>query len=1037
MARSEFRRGMQALGYNLASSSMHGVNSQLRNRHPYAPELQDLLDPAGEIRAEAVFDVEGVPTVCFFSDDGSLANDEKRLAEIRQRIWNQNLISLILILTPTHLVPVPVTRKAPPAEPILRSQVRPDGPLSCPDIQSGDVWARFRSWFQIDDRVDRKLLSNLRVTVRELCDSRRAGGRGQLSVEDAQYLVSQLLFVSYLEHRGIVGDRYRAERKVGKLIELIQLRDRQGVVRLLSRLKSDFNGDFLEPEAGSKDLWLQLHDKNFDVLLAFLSANDMETGQLSIWPYNFRFIPVELLSGIYEAFLGKESKREVAAFYTPRHLANLVVDQALHDSADLLGERIYDGACGSGILLTTAFRKILGEAEARRNGVQIPLAERIILLKSCIFGSDISDAACRVTAFSLYLSLLERLEPADIVALCDDDEVKLPTLRGVNLFGGPQAGEFFSSKNPLVKRGDFTLFLSNPPWVEPKQAETSAADTWAAEGKIPRALRQLAADFAWRAVKCLSPSGRLCMILPMSLLLKPTSQEFLSGWLQHVQWHRVINFGDLKELLFDEGRKSCVVVLATPRIEKEGAQWIIPPNEMFEYWVPKADVSLAFGRLTLHSGERHRVQTQSIALSNKQLTTRMWGDDFDLALWAELRLRGTFNDLVSGPHKRWVKRKGFHRTDNAVPSENWVSSRPLWEMTFIRPGDLYHVPVPDLEGQRAFPRNEIQSVPKLSDDVLAAFHGPRILFPDGPSPDLEIRAAFTDVSASFMSSVGVIAGPAQDADYLRFATVFLRSDLVRYFMVTQLYQVLSDRDRVSLSDVGNFPFYLPDRHPDPATARKIVKELAGFVREIEKTDILMREHRWLALRAVAEVKLLQYFDLNESAQALVRETVDVVLPAVRPYGMSDVFERAGKRASDETIKSYVGTLLSELDSWRDARKGKGKFSIEALLTGRERSGPFGVVRVNVGATKKTKIDITRNEVAVKAVLEELQRRRMLPMSLSDNLYFVADTIIVSGDAVFLIKPQNERFWLRRQALRDAERIVEATTRPSAEAKDVA
>ncbi len=1033
MARDEFGQWMQALGYNQASSSMHRASSQLRNRHPYAPELHDLLNPGGEIRAEAVFDVEGTPTVCFFTDDGSLVADERRLAEIRQRIWNQNLISLILILTPTHLVPVPVTRKGSPADPIPRSQARPDGPLSCADVQSGDVWSRFKSWFQIDDRVDRKLLSNLRVTVRELCETKPS----PLDLEDAQYMVSQLLFVSYLEHRGIVGDRYRTNRKVGHLFELIQSRNRQGIVRLLNKLKSDFNGDFLEPKVGAKELWLHLHDSSFDVLLAFLSANDMETGQLSIWPYNFRFIPVELLSGIYEAFLGKKSQREAAAFYTPRHLANLVVDQALHDSADLLAERIYDGACGSGILLTTAFRRILGEAEARRNGSQIPLSERITLLKSCIFGSDISDAACRVTAFSLYLSLLERLQPADIIALCDDEDVKLPTLRGENLFGGTPAGEFFSNKNPLVKRGGFTLFLSNPPWIEPKQNETSAADAWATEEYAPRALRQLAADFAWRAVGCLAPTGRLCMILPMSLLLKPTSQEFLSQWLQHIQWHRVINFGDLKELLFDQGRKSCVVLLGAPRAANEGARWVIPPTEKFEYWVPKADVSLAFGRLTLHSGDRHRVQTQAIALSNRQLTTRMWGDEFDLALWADLRLRGTFNDLVTGPKKRWFRRKGFHRTDNAVPAEKWVSSKPLWNMIFVRPGDLYRNVVPDLQGNHVFPKAEIRSVPKLSADVLAAFRGPRILFPDGPSPDLEIRAAFIDTPASFMSSVGVIAGPVEDADYLRFATVFLRSNIVRYFMVTQLYQLLSDRDRVSLSDVGNFPFYLPDRHPDPPEARKIVKELAGFVREIEKTNVLMREQRWQALRPAAEAKLMKYFGLNESAQAIVQETVEVVLPAVRPYGMSDVFERAGRRASDETIHCYVDTLLAELEAWRDARKGKGKFLVGALLTERQRSGPFGIVRVHVGSSRKSKTEILRQESTVNAVLAELRARKMLPLSLSDDLYFVADTVIVSGDTVFLIKPQNERSWLRRQALRDAERIVEATTRSGAVAKDVA
>jgi hypothetical protein len=805
---------------------------------------------------------------------------------------------------------------------------------------------------------------------------------------------------------------------------------------LLTRLKSDFNGDFLEPQVGAKDLWLQLPDSGLNVLSAFLSAEDLETGQLSNWPYNFRYIPVELLSGIYEAFLGRASKKQIAAYYTPRHLANLVVDQALRDSRDLLAECIYDGACGSGILLTTAFRRLLGESEARKDGKQLPFADRITLLKNHIFGSDVSDAACRVTAFSLYLSLLERLEPADIAALCDDDDVKLPTLRGRNLFGGPQVGDFFSDKNPLVKRGGFTLFISNPPWVEPSGDENSPADLWAKKNNVPRALRQLAADFAWRAADCITPDGRLCLILPMSLLLKSTSQQFLSAWLEVVQWHRVINFGDLKELLFEDGRKSCVVLLAGPRLVEEDARWIISPNEEFEYWVPKADVSLAFGRLTLHSSDRHRVQTQAVALSNRQLTTRMWGDEFDLALWAELRLRGTFASLFSGPNTRWAKRKGFHRTDNSVEKRHWVDSKPLWRMPFVKPVDLYDTPVVDLSGDRRFPRDEIPSVPHLSDDLLGVFRGPRILFPDGPSPDLEVRAAFTDRPASFMSSVGVIAGPSVDEDLLRFAAIYLRSDLVRYFMVTQLYQLLSDRDRVSLADIGHFPFYLPDRHANPRKAQQIVHEVADLTRHLDRTSSLSRPRVWAQIRDDAEKQIQAYFDLTEQANALIHETVEVVLPTIRPYGFSAIFERASRRASDQAIAAYVNVLASELESWRDARRGHGNFKIRALLTDRDRAGPFGIVRVEVAAKQGDRTKVSRKDEAVRAVMQELQKAELLPISLTDEFYFTPETVIVADGVVYLIKSQSERMWLRRQARRDAERIVEATTRP-ATAKEVA
>ncbi len=416
----------------------------------------------------------------------------------------------------------------------------------------------------------------------------------------------------------------------------------------------------------------------------------------------------------------------------------------------------------------------------------------------------------------------------------------------------------------------------------------------------------------------------------------------------------------------------------------------------------------------------------------------MWGDDFDLALWAELRLRGTFGNLFSGPRRRWVRRKGFHRTDNSVAMKEWVSTRPLWQIPFVKPEDLYLVPVVDLSGERKFPKEEILNIPHLSQDLLAVFDGPRILFPDGPSPEKEIRAAFIDGPGCFMSSVGTISGPKMDADLLRFATVYLRSDLVRYFMITQLYQLLSDRDRVSLSDISHFPFYLPEQHPDPETGRRIVRSIANMTRELEETNPLLRQHRWEQLRGIAEAQLHMYFGLSEQAGAIVRETVESVLPRVRPYGMSTVFDRAGLRASNEVIEVYTSTLLSELESWRNARRGTGNFRVHVLLTRIDRAGPFGVIRVNLGGSENAdNTHIERTDDAVLATVDELRRLSILPISYSEDIYVTPDMVIFSGNSIYLIKPQIERAWLRRQARRDAEAIVSATTRPSASIVNVA
>lgn len=1031
-------RWLTALGYDPASPSLHRASPRLSSRHAYAPELHDLLNPAGDIRAEAVFDVEGTPTISFFVDDGALLKDDARLTALRQRIWNQGLVSVLLVVTPAAATPVPISPRAAVGDPLTFDAARVDGPFSRADVQSGDVRARHESWFRLEDRVDRRLVANLRETVTRLA-AVDAGASGKVTRQDAQYLVGQLLFVSYLEHRGIVSDLYRSHRRVDSLHALVARRDRTGLVRLLAQLKRDFNGDFLDSDAGVGALWQRLPPAGFDVLADLLAATDIERRQPSLFPYNFRYIPVELLSGVYESFLGRDQKKSLAAYYTPRHLANLVVDQALSTSPDLLSERIYDGACGSGILLTTAFRRLLGEAEARRGAGPLPLRERIGLLRGHIFGSDLSEAACRVTAFSLYLSLLERLEPADVVALCEDAQVKLPRLRGSNLFGGVEHGDFFSDANPNTQRTDYTLLLSNPPWMETgldegasddERAAAASLARWVGTSGIPRTLNQIAADFAWRASDIAAPGARLCLILPMSLLLKPTSQPFLAAWLERVRWRQLVNFGDLKELLFDDGRLSCAVLLAERRAElPHPDRSVIAPGESFEYWAPKADASLAMGRLTLHGVDRHTVYTRAISVSNRELVTRMWGDEHDLALWTRLRLRGTFGDLWKGRNRRWNKQKGFHHQDASVPQT--VSSRPLWNHPFIEPSLLKDALVLDTASEASpFPRQEIPTVSRLSDKLLLGFDGPRILFPDGPSPERSVRAAFVNGPASFKSSVGVIAGPPEDEDLLRFATVYLRSDLVRYFMVTQLYQLLGDRDRVSLSDVAEFPFFTPERHPDPAAAHRIVRATADLTRAIEHQPQLTRDAYWRAHRAEAEQLIEAYFGLEASDQAIVRETVEHLLPRIRPYGLSSVFRLARDRLGEAQAQAYALALQTSLESWRDARGGTGEFQVDVQLTRIDRAGPFGIVRIRAGVRHSRAASATRSDQAVNGVVEELHRAGLLTWPVRESIYFAPDVVLQEGDTVYLIKPQLPRLWLRRQARRDATRVVLATTETS-------
>lgn len=1029
MSTATVERWLEGLGYASEAAVLHRQGALLPDGHPYASELNALLQPEGAIRAQAVFDVEGVPTVVFVEDDGAALRTIP-LDEIRKRIWNQNLASIVIEVSGDVARAMPVKKLTNAEEVLELSSARPDGPFSALDVRSANVLRRKPTWFDVKDRVDQKLLENLSVLVAQLTRLGFASNwTEELRRQRAELLMGQVLFISYLEHRDIVGATYRERRGVSQLHTLIRNVDRKELGRLIDSLRKDFNGDFLGDDR--HDPWSRLNETGFGLLDSFLRRTELSTGQQSFWNYDFSFLPVELLSGLYETFLSTEEQAKHGAYYTPRNLAMLAVDQAFLTSTNPLEETIFDGACGSGILLTTAYRRLIALSEAKERR-QLGFRERGELLLARIFGADINAMACRVTAFSLYLSLLEGLAPADIMEAQDRDGVKLPTLAGRNLSSGND-GDFFVDHTASSER-TFSLLISNPPWAEPQREEETSADLWARKYGIPYARRQIAGAYALHALDYLREGGRICLILPIGQFLGKSSEAFVEYILRAYRPTRLINFGDLQNLLFPTSENTCHVFVGSKRsvLEQRG----IPLDEVFDYLVPKADLSLALGRLTMQSADRHILQTSQVASDPQILVTLMWGDRNDISIWTRLSLRSTFADFWGGTKdsRRWIVRKGVHLRDR---SKTPVSAKPLMRKPFVPITALSTVaPLlhPDL--LETWPKNQ-ETVANISDELLEVFDGPRVLFPDGFSRlDHSIRAVFYEEMASFTHSVGVIKGPQEDRDLLRFVAVYLRSTLAKYFLMLRAWKMLCERNGVHLADVESFPFFDVESAPDPIRAKKALRNVSDLLAKLKGLSVQHQVDRYAALREQLDEQVFDYFDLKDQEKILIRESVEILMPSIRPRSFQNLYTPSQRRPEANHLAEYAKTLAESLTDWRMRTGGKGWFEVEVVTNELDREGSLGIVRVLYKGTtsKPATFKSDASDSVVQAVLRDLRAQGMDVIPAGETLQLIADSQFWLNDSLYLVRLLNRRSWTVRQALRDAESIVHTVQRHPARAE---
>lgn len=983
---------------------------------PYAAEIDEMLAPNGGIGASAVFCVGDQPTICFLDGAGLGDDVEKRVEQIRQKIWNQNLASVVLVVDDEVLAAYSVNdRKAEP-DILPRTNVATRGAWSAYEVQSGFIKDRLSDWFAPEARVDQRLLANLREVVRALI-------KAALNATEAEALMAQVIFLCYLEQRGIVGPAYRETHKLEVLEDYVSRRDGVGIDTYLQQLGKDLNGDFLSSSDGGAPKWSKLSPQAFRAVHFFLEAVDFETGQGSLWRYDFSHIPVELISGIYETLL-KERQGALGAYYTPRHLANLVTEQAFESFASPEKCSVYDGACGSGILLTTAFRKMLRSAEVAL-GSKLRFEERVTLMRASIFGNDVDETACWITAFSLYLSLLEGLAPVDIALLQSDVGQKLPNLVGPgrNIQKGTELGDFFSPSNPFAAKGRFDIFLCNPPWRESDDDEKPSWETWCSEQKPPYPIgrRQIAAGFAFRASQSVRYGGVIALIMPLNLIAGATAQSsaFRQRWLEDVQLERIINFADVRRLLFAAAKHPCAVVRARPRPPGEGV--IELANELVEYWVPKTDVSLALGRLALHPIDRKLLTARDIYSKPYLLISAYWGEQRDLDLLRRLRKFGELGQFMAKREEPWVSGKGFHAPNQSNPSRSLGLLEPLAYL----PADRMprHYPVIASDVQLDLVRDNYKTVASPGGRNGRLYHGPRVILTDGLTDEYGIRVVYTEEEFAFTSSIGAIGGPKQDAPLVKFLAAYLRSPIATFLLIMTGYSVIGERPRVAIEDIKAFPFCGPERHPDPAAARAIIEDVAERFGAMAGVEEWQRDHAYADMCDLLDERVFDYFQLSESDRLLVRDMVRVVAASIQPQDYTRLTTPLLHHPTSEEVADYVRILANELEMSRRRAGGRGGLDVEAIIDGA--TGFFGAIRVGLNHQNADRAGIARSHDAFHALLADIEAAfgDALDETHREDLFRMPNAMIVAGNAFYFIKPMRRRFWLARTALADADLIT--------------
>ncbi|MFN8681307.1 class I SAM-dependent DNA methyltransferase [Paracoccus sp. P2] len=980
---------------------------------PHADAIRSALSDLG---LSAVFCIEDVPTVGFLNEpDVSLA----RIDELHRVLWNQGLMSLLLVLKEDELVAYSLVQR-----PFQRQECQHGDPrlimtlsllsdaLKLRELidstESGRFWFENDKYFNPDDRVDSVLLSNLLEAFRDI--------RGDLGGEAAQALLMQTMFIAYLEDRKILKEvvfQEASNKACSSLAEMLEADSPAYFEALFVWLRSAFNGNLFNApcafETGDATP-PKLAVRHLRTLARFRHGREeIASGQLRLWGYDFRYMSIGLISAVYDRFLKEEAEKKSAdgAYYTPMFLADVVVNQLWDDlSNEQRAKGVFcDPACGSGIFLVRLFQRLVAHHCRIKNKRHASWNELKSIARR-LHGGDINPSAVRVAAFSLYIALLEQSNPPDLPALLKAGKL-LPSLYGDTLL---PASDFFK----LVDAPKFDAVIGNPPW-KGRSGQVTTAQIWAKANGYPNPAKDIAWGFVWKALKVVKPDGLVAFLLPAMGILHNTSQEAQDArrrLLRDARVRRIVNLSDLCFQLFDGAQRPTAFVLYAPA---QGDQ----PTYRFEYWVPKADLNLRLKRLmTLSRADRLQFRSDLVGEDPTLFKRRLWTRGPEETLLQYLRTIPALNTFIKeykdvskanatvDRAKDWVIGQGFK------PAQEYRLDDPDYDVTTSEVVTLF--PFLNARAFRSIALPTIEADPWSTSIVHRAgfaegFIGPHILIPQGVERSIgRVRAAYCEQSLVFHHSIQAIAFPEQEKRAAKVMTAVLNSSLAAWVYFHETANLGTDRAKVHQGELLKLPFDAAVNMPDPARAAVAEEKIIQLIdREVAKAD----ESLSIQSDALDEIDHLvfDYYGLNAHEIALIEDTFRYIIPAMQPRRSAGL-QKIWANSRYEHRSAYAATL-------REALAPCFRQPIQASLAAK--SADVAVLRLTIASEGDEYGEEVSPEVG--QFLQSIQAN--LPVRLPGNVQLVPDLRFVIGSDMYLVKPMQLRHWLRSTALADAEQIA--------------
>jgi hypothetical protein len=975
----------------------------------YADSPGFMLPVTGEGKRQipdvsGVYFVQNIPVVYFSRLSDA---DPRRLWNLYRQVWNQSKAPLLYVVMPQEIrvynvyaKPVETPDELNDEHRLLRHLERLEtiesarraiqhhlGNYDRLHLDTGAFWTTPDGiYIQRENRADQRLLRAMDQVRRRLTE-----GNLKISNEQAYALLGRSVFIRYLEDRQILNPQMLldlTDKRVDNYRDA--LNDLDTTYRLFDRLSERFNGDLFPVGNLEKR---EIRQEHLDLLGSFLDGTDLDSGQISFWPFDFRYIPIELISGIYDTFLRTDKRRSEGTYYTPLSLVDFMLDETLPPEQARFDMKILDPACGSGIFLVRAYQKLV-ENWQQTHSRKVTGAQLARILKGSIFGIDKQPEAVRVAAFSLYLAMLDLMSDGEI----KKQNFRFPSLRDVNLvsasFFSPEVQEKFSGMK-------FDRVIGNPPWGKGTLTDQDAQ--WLQSRNYTIGEKQIAQAFLMYAPDFVDNKGELALLAPAKSTILVTSgphEEFRRVFFENHNVRTVINFSALCYELFADSIHPAVGVF----YQRETAQ---SRTGRLAYGVPKpSPLSHQLGAIVLDTTEIKYLDREELVDNPTLWKIALWGTPRDSALIERLMALPTLDEQAG--KLGWKIAEGIQINGGDENPGPWLRKLPLVSTGSFR---RYLVDPDSCEPiiAKFFHRPR---TPEIVKAPLALIHQSPV--------ETRCAAAFSATDMAYRDKItGILGGYGQE-NHLKWLVAFINSPLAQYYHFLTSTSWAVERGTIIQEEYERMPFLVPETK-DPR-----LKKILGYFDQItlllEKKGILLdpaHESTINKLEAAISELVFDIYGLSQSERQLVQDMIQYGIEFF--YWSKQTRRKSGGVAAvmppnSRTLREYAETFIETVTAMLRYQKK----TLNAVVY--QDGAPLSVIDFELADQPQARsVQVIESPDKLRDVLRRLDRQ--LLEQHTPTLYMRRHVRIYDGPRLYLVRPSEQRFWTRSQARADADDVL--------------